>query len=319
MRPDGLTKTLRFSIVIPVYNRPEQIGRAIRSCQAQTFRDFEAVVVDDASKDRTAKAVAACNQDGVAFIQHRTNRGVCAARNTGVRHARGEWIVFLDSDDELLPDALMTMDNHIRELPRSIDRIGFSYIHPDGSQSPTPTRDATILDYAGYLRWAEAATRSDFNNCIRRSTFDAVRLPEGRVYERLYHLDFARNFRTLLLPDMVARVHDDAPNRLTNSSLRNYVRKKRAEASDGANSIVELLARHGNALQTLAPNTFQSLSRQKVEMLLLAGQRREGLRTGLAFLKEYPRAASGWAMMAAGLLGPAPLAALNYAASRLRV
>jgi len=308
----------RFSIVIPVYNRPREIRRALRSCQAQSYREFEVLVIDDASTDGTCEAAQACSDGRISVVRHNHNRGVCAARNTGVRRAHGEWIVFLDSDDEFLPDALALMDERTRGAGESIHRLGFSYVHPDGRLSPDPVIEA-VLDYPGYLRWAEKAVRSDFSNCIRRSTFDTVRLPEGRIYERLYHLDFALRFHTLLLRDAVARVHGDAPNRLTNIAFPTYLRQKKTEASDGAKGMSELLARHGEALRRYAPNTFRSLSRQHAEAHFLAGEAARGLRLGLAFLRDYPSEVSGWATLAAGVLGPVPLAALHYANARMRV
>src|SRR5579862_3104859 len=92
-----------FSIVIPAYNRSVEIVRAVDSCLRQDFSDFEIVVVDDRSTDHTAEVVRRYNDVRINLICHAANRGVCPARNTGVSHANGQWIIFLDSDDELLP------------------------------------------------------------------------------------------------------------------------------------------------------------------------------------------------------------------------
>jgi glycosyltransferase involved in cell wall biosynthesis len=307
-----------FSIVIPVFNRPSEIRRALHSCVSQPFPSFEVIVVDDASSDKTMDIVRECTDIRVVAVQHDSNRGVCAARNTGVAQARGEWIIFLDSDDELLPGALGIIAKRVAEAPSTVQRLAFNYVHADGSVSPAPSSYGEVLDYAGYLRWADCVKRSDFSNCIRRSTFDSVRLPESRVYERIYHLDFARRFDTWMAPDIVARVHDDAANRLTNVSLPGYVRRQMMEARHGIQGIENILQRHGEGLRRYAPRTFRSILRQHFEMLFLAGRPVEGIRAGITFLRAYPTAASGWATLAAGLLGPLSVAALKFVNARRR-
>ncbi len=308
----------QFTVVIPVFNRPREIERALRSCLTQQYNDFEVVVVDDGSTDYTASAVRRYLDPRITLLEHAANRGVCAARNSGVRRARGEWIVFLDSDDELLPDALGVMARRTAQLPEHIQRLAFKYLHPDGKTSPSPDAPGEILDYRGYMRWADRVERSDFNNCIRRSTFAKVSLPEGRVYERIYHLDFAREYRTLMLPEVVARVHYDAPNRSTRASCLNEVRRQKAGATTALAGVEAILTRHGNALSQDAPKMYRSLLRQRVEYLLLAGRTVQGLRSGWNFMANYPCAASGWATICAGVMGPDALAFLRFLDSRRR-
>lgn len=94
------------SVVIPTYNREETISRSIDSVLAQTMDDFELIVVDDASTDNTASVVDQYDDPRVQFVSHEENRGGSAARNTGINHAEGEYIAFLDSDDEWKPTKL---------------------------------------------------------------------------------------------------------------------------------------------------------------------------------------------------------------------
>jgi len=97
-----------FSVVIPVYNRAAVLGDALRSVLAQSERDFEIVVVDDGSKDDPGVVAAALNDPRIRVI-HQENAGGGAARNTGIREARGRFIAFLDSDDVFLPHHLGAM------------------------------------------------------------------------------------------------------------------------------------------------------------------------------------------------------------------
>jgi glycosyltransferase involved in cell wall biosynthesis len=102
------TRQSLISIVIPAFNRVATIAAALRSVQAQSYRNWEAVVVDDGSRDGTAETVERCSREDprIRLVRHARNRGAQAARNTGIRQARGPWIAFLDSDDEWMADSL---------------------------------------------------------------------------------------------------------------------------------------------------------------------------------------------------------------------
>ena len=95
----------RVSVIIPTHNQAEAVCRAVDSVLAQTFRDFEIIVADDASTDHTAQALA--RYEGSMRCLHRTtNGGVGAARNDGIRAGSSEFVCFLDSDDLYLPRRL---------------------------------------------------------------------------------------------------------------------------------------------------------------------------------------------------------------------
>lgn len=101
-----MTNTPRVSVVITAFNRAGTIARAIDSVMAQTVDDFEIIVVDDASTDETAMVVEGLRNPKVRLIRNAVNKGIGGAKNVGVGAARGEYIAFLDSDDEWLPNKL---------------------------------------------------------------------------------------------------------------------------------------------------------------------------------------------------------------------
>lgn len=104
-----------FSIVIPTYNRAEFIGATLGSVMQQQFAGWEVLVVDDGSTDNTAQVVAAVVDQRIQYLPKANGeRGL--ARNYGLARAQGEYIIFLDSDDRLLPTHLATLHAKIQEL-----------------------------------------------------------------------------------------------------------------------------------------------------------------------------------------------------------
>src|ERR687898_3129642 len=93
------------TVVIPCYNQAHFLGEAIESVLSQSYPNFEILVVDDGSPDDTSEVASRYPPQQVRLISQK-NQGVSAARNTGIGHARGEYVVFLDADDRLLPEAL---------------------------------------------------------------------------------------------------------------------------------------------------------------------------------------------------------------------
>lgn len=94
------------SVIIPAYNRFSTIARSMASVLAQSFQDFEIIVVDDGSNDQTCEVVRGFFDKRIRLICHDSNLGAGAARNTGMKLAIGKYIAWLDSDDEWLPEKL---------------------------------------------------------------------------------------------------------------------------------------------------------------------------------------------------------------------
>jgi glycosyltransferase involved in cell wall biosynthesis len=93
------------TVVIPCYNQARFLGEAIESVLSQSYHHFEIIVVDDGSTDETSEVASRYGEEGVRLIRQE-NRGLAGARNRGLGEAKGEYVVFLDADDKLLPGAL---------------------------------------------------------------------------------------------------------------------------------------------------------------------------------------------------------------------
>ena len=126
-----------FSILCAAYQAEDTIGRAVRSVLAQTISDWELIVCDDGSIDGTGQtALQAAHGDSRVAVIRQDNAGPGAARNTAAAEARGEYYCILDSDDEMLPDYLASMESLIEKCPdRDIYSCNARVIDPGGTES----------------------------------------------------------------------------------------------------------------------------------------------------------------------------------------
>ncbi len=131
------------SIIIPAYNQAHYLACAVRSALAQTLPEWEAIVVDDASTDNTREVFASFKDARLRYI-YQANQGLSGARNTGVRVAKGEYLAFLDSDDELTPEFLRTCVEALR-ADRALGAVHTATLFIDQAGNVLPHADAQPL------------------------------------------------------------------------------------------------------------------------------------------------------------------------------
>jgi glycosyltransferase involved in cell wall biosynthesis len=140
-------QTPRVSVIIPTYNRAGLLPQTIQSALDQTFADLEILVVDDGSTDGTEQVVQKFADSRLIYIRQAHSGLPAVARNTGLRHARGEYIAFLDSDDLWLPEKLALqvqyMDAH-RELGLSYSNA-YQFVHDPGTHNSRPMVDTAVV------------------------------------------------------------------------------------------------------------------------------------------------------------------------------
>jgi glycosyltransferase involved in cell wall biosynthesis len=148
-----------MSIIIPCYNQAPYLGDAIASARSQTYPFVEVIVVDDGSTDDTAAVVA--SHAPVRYLRQ-PNRGLPAARNAGWQASKGRYVIFLDADDRLLPNAVNVGVTVLAARPDAALAVGLERrIAADGSPLPTPRRARVDADhYASLVRrcWIVVAT-----------------------------------------------------------------------------------------------------------------------------------------------------------------
>jgi glycosyltransferase involved in cell wall biosynthesis len=125
------------SIVIPTYRRAHLIGRAVQSVLAQSFEDWELFVVNDGPEDGTKDVVNSFHDSRIRYLQHPSNLGGSAARNTGVRSANGSYVAFLDSDDEWLSAKLEKQIAVVSAVDGTVPTVscGCTLIGDDGNRA----------------------------------------------------------------------------------------------------------------------------------------------------------------------------------------
>lgn len=109
-----------FTIVIATCRRPDLLVLALNSVLAQSFQDFEIVVVDDASSDHTPDVIAQYTDPRITYLRQPTNMGNSHALNRGIQQARGRWVAILDDDDRYPPEFLATVHAALQDAPATV-------------------------------------------------------------------------------------------------------------------------------------------------------------------------------------------------------
>lgn len=172
---------MRFSVIIPLYNKAPYVAKAIQSVLAQTFKDFELIVVDDGSKDDSA-SVAAHAIEGHSNCQiiRQENAGVSMARNNGVALSQGKYLCFLDADDWWELNFLEEMSKLIEEFP---DAGIYGSYYTIVNETKHKTRVAPIGVEPGFVRGYINYFRTYANTLVMPLWTGAVCLPRAVFIE----------------------------------------------------------------------------------------------------------------------------------------
>lgn len=177
-----MLERIKLSVIIPLYNKAQSMPKTLDCVLAQTYTDFEVLVIDDGSTDGSAEVVRAYSDPRLRLIS-KSNGGVSSARNKGIREAQYDYLAFLDADDYWEPTYLEEQVRMITDFPyAAMWSIGWGYLVGDKKiaipHKPSP--------YRGYITnyWTQKKCSNIFFVCVcvcRRSVFDTIEPYDERI------------------------------------------------------------------------------------------------------------------------------------------
>jgi len=210
----------KVSVIIPTHNRPAFLRRAIESVLRQTYEDFDIIVVDDASREDVQGIINDFHDSRIRLIRHEVSTGEAGARNTGILNSQGEYIAFLDDDDEWLPEKLALQVTILENNSPKVGGVYTGYMAVNFTEQQVlyrkvPSKRGDI--YRDLLKRNVIDTPSTV--LIRRACIEKAGLFDGAVFYGIdcdLYLRIAKHFHFEYLeaPLVKYHIHDD---RITNN------------------------------------------------------------------------------------------------------
>lgn len=174
----------KISIIVPVYKAEKYLRRCLDSIQQQTFTDWECILVDDGSPDKSG---AICDEyaskDSRFRVFHKENGGVSSARNLGLDNAKGEWITFSDADDWLSVDAFENYLKAAADECADVIKAGYTYHRPDGTINPRTCKLTIIV--SGGTSMLDTMERTRYFGYLWNSLFRKSVINESRFAKNI--------------------------------------------------------------------------------------------------------------------------------------
>lgn len=168
-----------FTVIIPLYNKEKYIKNAIESVLNQTFSDFELVIIDDFSSDKSAAIAATFESEKVQLIYHKKNCGLSASRNSGIKKANSNYITFLDADDLWKPTFLESIFQLIQNFPEArIFGTNYEEVWDAVIKNPSNGSEILAIDFKGYINFFKINVKQGIYNhgsvCFHKEVFEKV-------------------------------------------------------------------------------------------------------------------------------------------------
>ena len=220
-----------FSVIIPVYNKEKYVQAAVKSVLNQTFTDFELIIVNDCSTDNSRKEVSKIISEQIKTIEHLENKGLSASRNTGIKNATGNFIAFLDADDEWKPDFLATIKSLISTFPEAqLFATNYEELYADGikvihNQKLSKLGNDFLVDDFFELNLGKPIYFPG-SLCVKKTVFDEIGYFDEKItYSEDVDFNIRTNLKFKLAYSTKALVTYTmfSENQITNSSVKNKV------------------------------------------------------------------------------------------------
>ena len=221
----------QISVIVPVYQVEAYLPQCIDSILAQTFTDFELILVDDGSQDRSG---AICDEyagkDNRICVVHTQNRGAAAARNTGLQRASGNYIAFVDGDDRLAENMLGRMYAEILDPSCDLVVCNFLYVFSEEKNNFSPPLQNIAISGREVL--AHQKNQKNYglwtvvwNKLYKRTVLETLRFPEGKYFEDEFFSDqlYLRCASIRVIPDVLYFYRVRESSTMNTQKTRNYL------------------------------------------------------------------------------------------------
>lgn len=218
-----------FTVIIPLYNKEKYIKNAIESVLNQTFSDFELVIIDDFSSDKSAAIAATFESEKVQLIYHKKNCGLSASRNSGIKKANSNYITFLDADDLWKPTFLESIFQLIQNFPEArIFGTNYEEVWDTVIKNPCNGSEILPIDFTGYINFFKINIKQGIYNhgsvCFHKEVFQKIGFYNEKINfsEDLdFNIRANYNFKLAYTNSVQMRYFMQTENQLTQSSLLN--------------------------------------------------------------------------------------------------
>ena len=223
---------MKISVIVPVYNVSNYLNQCIQSILSQSFKDFELIVVDDGSTDDSLEKCErwVCNDNRINLIKQ-SNQGLSKARNSGIRVAKGDYLVFVDSDDWIEPDMFSNMVHFVETQHADIVVCRGQMVEANGTISRYVGYDSfeimTGVEATKEILKDEKMQSYAWNKIYKRELFDGIEYPVGRIFEdtaTTYKLFYKCN-KVVCIP-YVGYNYRMNPNSITHEKRTDIIKRK---------------------------------------------------------------------------------------------
>jgi glycosyltransferase involved in cell wall biosynthesis len=168
-----------FTVIIPLYNKEQYIENAIKSVLNQTFTDFNLLIINDCSTDKSVEIASKYISDTVEIIHHEKNTGLAAARNSGIKNATSNYIAYLDADDLWKPTFLESIFQLIQNFPEAqIFGTNYEEIWDKLIKNPQNGSEILPVDFKGYINFFKINLKQGIYThgsvCFHKEVFEKI-------------------------------------------------------------------------------------------------------------------------------------------------
>lgn len=195
----------KISVVVPVYNVRTYLNKAVNSIINQQYRNLEIILVDDGSTDGSGEL---CNElrkkDDRIVVYHKENGGLSSARNYGIKKATGDYIIFIDSDDYIHSEMILSMYEEIKKANADVSVCGIMNVYNTKEVPQCSNTEMRFVynqkEFLKELLIGEKIPGSICNKLLKKEVAEKIFFPEGKIYEDVfYHLELVKIAKTYVI------------------------------------------------------------------------------------------------------------------------